>query len=158
MKFNRTKISKFQEQDCPLTLKDAVAEYYTINSHLFSRPVPETPWTDLLVYHDVGHVFFGVNTSIMDEAAGDCWTLMGTDMSFKQYAEYAKTPEGKKLFKEIGPWLIVKSLIYSMPNVFKIWNRTRKMKKKWESRGFEKHMNTPLSELRQSYNLKILEY
>ena len=113
MEFNRTRVARFQEQDCSLTLREAVDEYYTINSHLFSRPDPKTPWTHLLVHHDIGHVFFGVNTSILDEAAGDIWTLMGTDMTFREYAAYANTPEGKKLVKEIGPWLIIKSLIYS---------------------------------------------
>lgn len=157
MEFNRTRVARFQEQDCSLTLREAVDEYYTINSHLFSRPDPKTPWTHLLVHHDIGHVFFGVNTSILDEAAGDIWTLMGTDMTFREYAAYVNTPEGKKLVKEIGPWLIIKSLIYSPPLIFKIFIRSRRMKKKWESQGYEKHMNTPLGEVRRIYNLKILE-
>jgi len=158
MEFKRTKVGKFQEQNCSLTLKEAVEEYYTINAHLFSRPDPKTPWTDLLVHHDVGHVFFGVNTSLLDESAGDWWTLMATDLKFKEYAAYAKTPEAKMLFKEIGARLLIKSIIYSSPLVFKIYKKSRQMNKKWQSRGYEKYMDTPLAEIRKIYNLKILDY
>ena len=158
MEFNRTKVAKFQEQNCSLTLKEAVDEFYTINSHLFSRPDPKTAWTHLLVHHDIGHVFFGVNTTILDEAAGDFWTLMGTDMKFKEYAAYVKTPQGKRLLKETGPRLIIKSLLYSSPLLYKIFIRSRRMKKKWELRGYKNYMNTPLGEVRRIYNLKILDY
>ena len=101
MKFSREKIAQFQEQDCPLTLQEALVEFYQINSKLFKPPKPQTEWTELLVHHDVGHVFFGVNTTLLDEAAGDFWTLFATDMTFREYKKYAQTPEGKKLLKDI---------------------------------------------------------
>ena len=158
MKFNRTKIAKFQEQDCKLTLREALAEFYSINSHLFSVPEPKTKWTELLVHHDVGHVFFGVNTSILDETAGDYWTLFGTDLSFKEYLMYAKTPEGIKLIKDIGMINIIKSLILGLPLLYGIYFRSRKMTRKWKTRGYEQFMDTPLVEIRKLFNLKILEY
>jgi len=158
LKFKRVKLAKFQEQNCALTLREAVDEFYSINSHLFSRPDPHTSWTHLLVYHDVAHVFFGVNTSLMDEAAGDCWHLFGTDMTVKDYIEYGKTPEGKKLFKQIGAKLIFKSIIYGLPIFFDIFFRSKKMSKKWKLRECDKFMDTPLGELRNKFNLKILSY
>ena len=158
MEFNRTKIAQFQEQNCKLTLKEALAEFYAINSAAFSVPKPETKWTELLVHHDVGHVFFGVNTSILDEAAGDYWTLLGSDLSFKEYLDYAKTPEGKKLIEEYGYLTILKSLLISLPLLFRIYLRTRKMTRQWKMRGYEQYMDKPLGEVRKIFNLKILEY
>jgi hypothetical protein len=79
MKFNRIKVAQFQEQDCKLTLREAIDEFYEVNSNIFSPPEPETLWTELLVHHDVGYVFFGINTSILDEAAGDYWTMFGSN-------------------------------------------------------------------------------
>ncbi|OUR65918.1 hypothetical protein A9Q79_02765 [Methylophaga sp. 42_25_T18] len=158
MKFNRTKVAQFQEQDCKLTLREALAEFYSVNSHLFSVPEPDTVWTELLVHHDVGHVFFGVNTSILDEAAGDYWTLFGTDMSFKEYLAYAKSPEGKKLIENIGFVNIVKSLILGLPLLYKTCIQARKMNRKWKTRGYEQYMDTPLVEIRKEFNLEILKY
>jgi len=40
MKFNRTKIAQFQ--DCILTLREALVEFYSVNSHIFSAPKPDT--------------------------------------------------------------------------------------------------------------------
>lgn len=158
MKFERTKVAQFQEQNCKLTLREALAEFYAVNSHILSVPKPETRWTELLVHHDVSHVFFGVNTNILDEAAGDYWTMFGTDLSFKEYLDYANTPEGIKLLKEIGFLNIVKSLFFGVPYLFMIFFRSRKMTRKWETRGYEQYMDIPLNEIRKIYNLKILEY
>jgi|TARA_B110000238_G_C16076061_1_gene417212 hypothetical protein len=58
-----------------LTLREALDEFYSVNSGIFSIPKPETKGTSLLVHHDVGYVFFGVNTSILDEAAGGYWSI-----------------------------------------------------------------------------------
>lgn len=158
MEFNRTKIAKFQDQDCSLTLKEALAEFYSVNSHNFSIPEPNSKWTELLVHHDVGHVFFGVNTSILDEAAGDYWTLFGTDLSFSEYLAYANTPEGKQLVKDIGFVNIVKSLFFSLPLLYKIFFRSRKMTCRWKTKAYEGYMDTPLVEIRKEYNLNILDY
>ena len=158
MKFNRVKIGQFQDQNCSLTLKDAIAEFYQINFHLFSAPKAESKWTELLVHHDIGHVFFGVNTNILDEAVGDYWTLLATNLSFKEYLGYIKTPEAKKLLKDIGVLDVIKSLILGIPLLIKVYFRSRKMTRKWNIRGYEKYMDIPLSEIRKKYNLRILEY
>ncbi len=158
MEFSRKKIAQFQDQECPLTLKEAVAEFYEVNSESFSPPEPKTIWTSLLVHHDVGHVFFGINTTIMDEAAGDCWIMMGSDMQVKEYRKYAATPEGKQLIKDIGPYRLAKCLLLSIPTMIKIFILSRKMSMKWQTEGYEKYMNTPLSEVRRLHNLKILKY
>jgi len=153
MEFERTKVAQFQDQECRLTLREALAEFYSVNSHLFSVPKPKTKWTELLVHHDVGHVFFGVNTSLLDETAGDGWILFGSDLSFKEYLAYANTPEGKKLFKDIGLINIIKALIIGLPLLYKIYLRSRKMTRKWETRGYEQYMDMPLGEIR---NLSLI--
>ncbi len=158
MKFNRTKIAQFQDQACELTLREALAEFYSVNSHIFSAPEPDTMWTELLVHHDISHVFFGVNTSILDETAGDYWTLFGTDLSFKDYLAYAKSPEGKKLIKDIGFINIVKSLFLGIPLLYKVYSRAKKMTRKWNTRGYHQYMDTPLGEIRKEFNLDVLKY
>ncbi|OUR99509.1 hypothetical protein A9Q84_00380 [Halobacteriovorax marinus] len=158
MIFERRKVAKFQEQDCSLTLREAMEEFYSINSKLFSKPDPLTNWTELLVHHDVGHVFFGVNTSLLDETAGDCWTFFATDMTFKEYKDYANTPEGKKLIQDIGPKLLVKSLIFGIPLMCKVFLRSKKMSRKWQVRGYEEYLDMPLGEIRKLFKLEILKY
>ena len=158
MKFSRVRVAQFQEQGCKLTLREAMDEFYSVNSDVFSVPEPKTKWTSLLVHHDVSHVFFGVNTSILDEAAGDYWTLLGTDLSFKEYLEYARTPEAKELIKRIGVINIAKSIVFSLPLLFKIYFRSRNMNCRWKTKGYEKYLDVPLVEIRREFNLVILNY
>ena len=42
MEFERTKVAQFQDQECKLTLRDALAEFYSVNSHILSKPKPKT--------------------------------------------------------------------------------------------------------------------
>lgn len=158
MKFNRKKVACFQEQNCPLTLKQALAEFYEINADIFSKPKPHSKWTELLVHHDVCHVFFGVNTNVLDEAAGDYWTMLATDLSISEYKDYLNSPEGKILLKEIGWGDILKSVIFSIPFFFKILSRSRKMSKKWKVRNYDEYLDMPLKDIRSLFNVKILEY
>ena len=129
MKFNRTKIAEFQNQDCALTLREALAEFYSVNSHIFSAPKPDTEWT-----------------------------LFGTDLSFTDYVAYAKSPEGKKLISDIGFINIVKSIFLGIPLLYKVYLRYRKMNRKWKVRGYHEYMDTPLVEIRKKFNLCVLKY
>lgn len=158
MQFNRTCIARFQLQRCRLTLREGLEEFYEINKAIFSPPSPDTPWTKLLVSHDIGHVFFGVNTSILDEAAGDCWTLCATNLSVKEYLAYARSPEGKKLIADIGIINIIKSLIFGFPLFCKIFWRSKKMNRQWKVKDYQQYMDVPLGELRADFNLLILDY
>ena len=158
MKFSRTKVAQFQEQNCELTLKEALEEFYAVNKHILSKPVADTKWTELLVHHDVSHVFFGVNTSVLDETVGDYWTLFASDLTFKEHFDYANTPEGKKVFNDVGLMNMIKALIMSLPLLFQIYTRSRKMTCKWKSRGYEPLMSLSLQEIRSQHNLKILHY
>ena len=119
--FHRSKVASFQEQDCKLTLRKALEEFYNINSSFFNKPNPNNDWNELLVHHDVGHVFFGVNTTLIDEAAGDCWTLFATDMKFSEYLKYTKTPEAQRILKSIGIKKLFKSIIYTIPLLIKVF-------------------------------------
>ena len=158
MKFKRVKIAQFQEQDCQLTLAEAIDEFYLLNAHLFAKPSPNNKWSELLVFHDVGHVFFGVNTTILDEAIGDYWTIFGTDLSIREYLDYANTPEARKLIKSIGLLGIIMSLVISLPSLFRVLIRTRKMYAKWPARDYQQYMDIPLRKIRQEFGLRILQY
>jgi len=79
--------------------------------------------------------------------------LFATDLSFK---EYANTSEGKKLIKQVGFINIVKSLFLGLPLLYKIFLRSRKMTRKWQTKDYEKYMDTSLMEIRTEFNLNIL--
>lgn len=147
---------QFQHQNCPLTLGQGLEEFYAVNAHKFSKPEPDTAWTKLLAAHDACHVLFGVNTTVVEEAYGDMWTLFGTTMTFKEYSEYAKSDAGKALLREIGLKKIIIGSLKALPGCFKIFLKARKMSKKWSLWKFEDRLNDKLIDLRKEFNLEIL--
>jgi len=148
--------SQFQEQDCELTLGQGLKEFYAVNAHKFSKPVPDTEWGKLMAAHDACHVLFGVNTTHVEEALGDMWTICATTMKFKEFTEYGKNDEAHNLLQEIGLMNLIMGWLKSLPGVFKIFLRSRSMSKKWDIWQFEDRLNDRLVDLRKEHNLKIL--
>ena len=158
MQFRRTQVASFQKQTCSLTLRDAIDEFYQINAAVFDRPQPGSPWYDLMSQHDVTHVVFGVNTSVLDEAAGDFWTLFATDMSLQTYMAYASSPQGRQLIKDVGVWKILGSIVFGLPSLVRIAWRARAMSIKWTLGDYQRYLDVPLDELRAQFNVQILPY
>ena len=148
--------AQFQAQESSQTLRQGLDEFYAINSDKFERPVPDTEWTELLQAHDACHVLFGLNTTLVEEALGDMWTLCGTSMTFKDYAQYTKSDAAKELIKGIGFWNIVTGTLKAIPGAVKVYLLSRKMSKKWEIWKFADRLDEKLVDLRRELNLKIL--
>ena len=56
----------------------------------------------LLDQHDVIHVLFGTDTSFLQEARTDYWTLFGSDAKWADLKKYFDLPEQKELLDELG--------------------------------------------------------
>ena len=125
---------KYINQNCKLTLKEGLEEYYSSNPQQIKEFSDKIP---ILADHDITHVIFGLGTSIEEESLLDTWTIRGTDITWKQMYEYAFDKEFRKLYKAIlkdeGGWLkIIKVVIKCIPRKLKIhFNRIPMMKKKW---------------------------
>jgi len=148
--------TQFQKQDCELTLGQGLEEFYALNACKFSQPVPDTKWGKLMAAHDACHVLFGVNTTLVEEAYGDMWTMCATTMKFKDFTEFGENDEARDLLQEIGLMNLIMGWLKSLPGIFNIFLRSRKMTKKWAIWQFENRLNDRLVDLRKEHNLKIL--
>ena len=155
-------IINYINQDCSMTLKEGLEEYYCSNTPEVKKFADKTP---LLVNHDLTHVIFGLGTSIEEESLLDTWTIRGTDITWKQIYNYSFDSEFKQLTKNIvkdeGGWLKVIGVVFKcIPRKLKIhFNRIPKMKKKWPfSNVTNDMMNKPINELRKEYGIKVISY
>ena len=92
----------YLRQDCALTLRDGLREYYRANPTLIDPERSSDEGAKFFVRHDACHVIFGTTTGLVDEALTDTWTLLGSDVTLKQYAEFAKLNEAREVLKQIG--------------------------------------------------------
>ena len=144
-------------QECSLTLREGLVEYYSVDTSYKknSELVPA------FYNHDIVHVLFGLDTSVSNESLADSRCIFSTNWGFKKYfSDYFNNPNAikivKDIFKENG---YIKSIFLSffcIPKIFKVYIDSKRMYKKWELDPNDYLLNTKLSDLRNKYNITII--
>ena len=149
----------YLKQDCDLTLKEGLELHYRVNPS-FKKNVNLVP---AFYNHDIVHVLFGLDTSVYNEALADTRCIFSTNWGFKNYlSDYLNNPKARKIvldiFKEIG---YVKGFLMSfitIPKVIRVYFDSKKMHKKWEIDPEEKLLDMQLIDLRNKYNITVINF
>ena len=150
---------RYQQQNSDLTLQEGLEEFYLINpnfKHLSEKEGKE----GLFYQHDITHIVFGLNTKIEEEHLLDSWTLWGTKFKWKKIFGYFKHPAIKEInrsiYKELGVWGILKTLIKMVPLKLLVVFRALRMKKKWNYHEItEEQLKSKISDIRKEYNINV---
>jgi hypothetical protein len=147
----------YAQQRSQLTLREALAEYYRSNPGLLDPDgMPDTV-AQLFRQHDVGHVIFGCDTSLAGEVRTDMWTIFGASIGLRGYIEYLKYPQVNDVLEGVGYWQITVASLRSLPDVGRIFLRSRKMTRPWPWEDYEPLLDQTLCELRDEYGVRVLE-
>lgn len=147
----------YLDQDFPGTLRQGLQQFRSENPELIDADT-STEVGHLTMAHDCCHVLFGLTTQITDEVLADTWTIAGSTVTIRKYAEYLKHDEFAQLPKTIGYRKILVESIRSLPKVFTVIRRARKMTSKWPMFDYAEHLDTPVAELRRRHNIQILPH
>lgn len=135
------------------TLRQALDAFYKKNAQYFpnSRPTPRAK--RFLRNHDVAHVLFGCDTSILGEAQVKLWTILGTSLGFwKHFREYYEA-SAFELSRKYS-W---KHILTNVPKIFfympRIFIRAKRMTKPWQFSNYERYLDKPLVEIRKEFNI-----
>lgn len=101
-------------------------------------------------------MLFGLTTEIGDEALADTWTLVGSDVTIRQYVAFLQHEEYKQLVADIATWSAFVEMIKATPRVLKAIVRGRRMSPKWPFFDYAAHLDTPLVELRRRYHIELV--
>ena len=118
----------------------------------------------LITDHDLTHVIFGCDTSIVGELMLKPWILLGCNISMDELKEYAADPDVQRLNKEgealMGGTFVatLKIVFYYVPLFFWIWlTHVRKMSRKWPHSALtEEILKAKIFDLRADYNIPIV--
>lgn len=144
----------YLEPDCRLTLAEGLAEFAAANPGLIPPTDPEL--RELVLAHDSCHVLFGLTTSVEDEALADTWTLVGSTVTLKQYAQYLKRPEFTGIVKQIGLWNIIFGSLRALPRIFRAIRRARRMTARWPFFDYARFLDVPVVELRRRFGVQLV--
>jgi len=145
----------YMRQDCPMTLRQGLAEYHAMIPGLVAEDGLSDDALDLFHHHDVAHVVFGCDTSVRHEAMVDTWTVFGTDVGVSEYLAYLKVPETRQVLEDTGYLKITWLSGLAVPAVLRVVRAARRMQKKWPWRDHAAWMDRPLSELRAEFGIVV---
>ena len=147
---------QYLNQDSSQTFREALTEYYACNPNLIDPKGLEDEVAELFRQHDAGHVIFGCDTSLRGETLIDTWTIFGSTIGLRGYADYLKQPQVNQLFTEIGILRIIATSLRLIPDVVKTVIRSRSLSSKWPWSRYREFYDEPIQELRQRFNIQVL--
>ena len=138
------------------TLREGLGEYYASEPELLEPRETSSDVRRLLRAHDAAHVVFGCDTSAYGEIVLSRWSLVGATDAIPIYVRGLRSRETRWLFVEFFKKLRPLSLLVGMIDGLRAIVRGLRMRKRWPSLDFERHLDRPLFELRQEYGIRVL--
>jgi hypothetical protein len=143
------------------TLREGLAEYYMVNSHVTLPETQPAAFAQTLLAHDAIHVIYGLDTGMYDELKLLSLSWWTSDCTFKAYLKMKDSPAVDVMYddmiKEKGVlWLygaVLKVLPTLLPALIPIWFKTRKRQKLVPFLGFEPLLDLTLLDIRQEFDL-----
>jgi len=148
---------EYQRQDCALSLAEGLAEYYRCHPELI-RPDAVSPESAALFRsHDICHVIFGLDTTIVDEAIADLRTVLSTDVGLRRYLRYLRTnKEAQAIFQRVGWLAVFGATLRAIPRFSRALVQALRAGRRWPWNPPQHHLGTPLGSLRAAYGIRVL--
>jgi hypothetical protein len=142
----------YMQPRCTRTLEQGLEEYYAGHAGLSRERGMSAPARAWFRSHDVVHVVFGCDTSLVQEAMVKVWAVFGTTGGLRSLRGY-RYAESKAIYRTIA-WTRVPHValqcVVALPRV--MW-RCLWMRKRWPWSDFDRHLTRPLLELRKEYGI-----
>jgi hypothetical protein len=144
-----------------LTLSDALELHYKLNPQ-FTRwnKYEDELLQKTMKSHDVCHVVFGCNTSLLGEFRVELFTAFGTNLSDSEYRKLVSNPkilgEPLDIVKRIGYFKVFTLMLLNWYELFRIPYISSKMKKKWAIFFEDNYMNKTIGEIREEFGFRLI--
>lgn len=145
-----------------MDLESALARHYELNPQF-------TPWygypagieQEAMKAHDICHIIFGCDTSLLGEFRVELWSAFGTNLGT---IGYSKIASNKKVLKEpleivrkIGYFKVLWLMLTHIFEVIRIPYLSRKMKKKWVCFSEEQYLKKTIGEIREEFGVLLIK-
>lgn len=138
------------------TLQQGLKLFQQKNTQYFSEQEYSDSGKKFIKAHDVAHVVFGCDTTIYGEGIVKLWTTFGTDQSFKEITAGYKDVNAYELSRGYSFSHVTQNILRLIKAVPKTILRARKMSKPWSFYNYQTYLDTPISAIRQEFNIDVL--
>ncbi len=146
----------YQAQDSSMTLREGLAEYFRENRALMDGAELPRDLSLGLHSHDIAHVVFGCDTSLLGEVILVRCTLFGETGSIRPYLIELRRRETRGLFRDAFAsfrltmlWRLVKLASTA------VW-RSLRMRARWPFEAYEPYLDQPLCEIRDRFGIRVI--
>lgn len=143
-----------------LTLQEALDVHYELNPQFTQwDKYPTKLQQETMKSHDIMHVVFECNTTLVGEFRVELMTLFCVNLSLKEYQKMVSNNEINKepfeIVKKLGVWKVASVMLLHMWYIPYCWYRGFKMKKKWPILETDGLLNIKIGQIRDEYGIKL---
>jgi hypothetical protein len=146
----------YQRQDAPQSLREGIAEYYRENPGLKRDDELSDAAKDFFRRHDAIHVLYGCDTSLQHEAIVKLSSIFGTTGGFSVLDGY-RLHDSIDIYRKLRLSDVLATMLASFVIVPRTIWRCARQARKWPWSDFEAHLDTPLSELRRAFGIRVAQ-
>ena len=107
--------------------------------------------------HDIAHVLFGCDISLYGEGTVKIWTIFGTTLGFWKHLSGYQDANALDLSKNFTVPHVLSNIFKFLSSIPIVIIRAKRMHKPWPWTDFESYLDTPISEIRKEFNIKVLK-
>lgn len=106
--------------------------------------------------HDIAHVLFGCDITLLGEGAVKIWTIFGTTLGFWKHIRGYKVANAFSLAQNFGFAHVLGHIFKLLVSIPSLIVRAKRMHKPWPWSAFEPYLDRPISEIREEFNIRVL--
>ncbi len=139
-----------------LPLREALREHYVLNPQF-------TVWSDytspiaqkLVKAHDISHLVFGCDTSLMGEMRVQLWAHYAVKkFGIRESLKYANDKEAKVLLKNpVGYWAMFVFFVKNFNQLKKVRSQAKRMNKPWVYFEESSYLEMNIKEIRKQFGI-----
>ncbi len=144
--------------DSNITLRQGLEKFRKENKYRLSHDKVDASKEAKAFFesNDIAHVLFGCDISLYGEGSVKIWTIFGTTLRFWNHIRGYQDANAFELSKDFTLLHVAKNIFKFLIAIPKIIIRAKQMSKPWNWLGFEPYLDTPISKIREDFNIKIL--
>ena len=148
---------EYQSQESTLTLAAGLDEYSRGHPALIRPEAMGAEDAELFRHHDICHVIFGLDTTMVDEAMADLRTVLGTDVGVRCYVRYLRTSqEAQRIFEAAGYLRVIGATLRATPRFVRALFQALRTRRRWPWNPPEEYLGKPLRLLRAAHGIRVI--
>ncbi len=141
--------------DPTLTLRQGLDRYTNANQGVLSTREVSDEAEQFFRCHDVAHVVFACDTTLVGEGTVKLWTIFGTTLGFWKHLRGYSEADAFSLFRQYSRRHLARHigrLLVSMPSTIL---RARRMTAPWPWSEHEPYLDVSLAEIRAEFGIEV---